>query len=72
MTPEENFNENEIVEKMKAKIAELKKEDLAIDLCRGKGVSLDKSEEIGDRQREIEKELSQLKSQLPKFKPKAK
>ena len=61
----ENFDENEIAEKMKARIAELNEEDLAIDLCRGKGISLEKSEEIGDRQREIERELIQLKSKPP-------
>jgi predicted methyltransferase len=61
----ENFDENEIAEKVKARIAELNKEDLAIDLCRGKGISLEKSEEIGDRQREIEREISQLKSKPP-------
>lgn len=59
LTPQE---EQEIVNKMNEKISELEKESAEIDYCRGKGVTLDKSIDLGERQREIEKELSQLKS----------
>lgn len=60
------FNEEEVAKKIQERIEQLRKEDLAIDLCRGKGITLDKSTEIGDRQREIYKEISKLKQEKPK------
>lgn len=57
-----NFNEEEVAKKIQERIEQLNKESFAIDLCRGKGVTLDKMTEIGDRQREIEAELSKLKA----------
>ena len=53
--------EREMAEKILPLIKKLERESLELDLTRGKGVTLKKSETIGDRQREIEKELSQLK-----------
>lgn len=62
MTPEE---EQQMAEVIKAKISELQKEDVAIDMERGKGITLERNEFLGNRQLEIEAELSQLKSKKP-------
>lgn len=62
LTPQE---EKEIAEAMQKRIDELKKESLAIDFCRGKGITLDKMTEIDNRQREIEEELTKLKTPKP-------
>lgn len=55
LTPEQ---EQELANKISALINERN----ALDFNRGCGVSLEKNEYIGERQAEIEKELSQLKS----------
>lgn len=57
LTPEEKA-EQELADKILA----LVKERTELDFRRGNGVSLDKNEYIGNRQAEIEKELSTLKS----------
>lgn len=57
LTPEEKA-EQELADKITALI----KERTELDLKRGCGVSLDKNEYIGNRQRDIEDELSRLKS----------
>lgn len=54
LTPEEK-NEPD-------KITALIKERTQLDFNRGCGVSLDKNEYIGERQREIEEEIGKLKS----------
>lgn len=59
LTPEEQ----EMLDKINAKISELNKEDRAIDMERGKGITLDRNEFLGSRQRDIEAELGQLKSE---------
>jgi hypothetical protein len=56
-TPQEKAEQE-----MADKITALVKERTDLDFKRGNGVSLDKNEYIGDRQADIEKELSQLKS----------
>jgi hypothetical protein len=58
LTPEQQ----EMIEKINAKISELKKEDFAIDMERSKGVTLERNEFLGSRQREIEAEIGKLKS----------
>lgn len=63
------FNEEEVVKKIQERIEQLNKENSAIDFCRGKGITLDKMTEIGDRQREIEAELSALKQEKRKLSP---
>lgn len=55
--------DNELSEQELAdKINSLFKERFALEEKRGNGVTLEKGSYIGDRTREIEKELSQLKS----------
>lgn len=56
LTPQEK-EEQELADKLKALI----KERAELDLKRGCGVSLHKNEYIGDRQAEIEKEITKLK-----------
>lgn len=55
------FNEEEVAKKIQERIEQLNKENMDIDFCRGKGVTLDKMTEISKRQQEIESELSALK-----------
>lgn len=55
--------QQQMIDAINAKIAELKKEDFAIDMERGKGITLERSEFIGDRQREIYKEINKLKGE---------
>lgn len=57
LTPEEKA-EQELADKLKP----LFEERFALDLKRGNGVTLEKNEYIGCRTREIEEELSMLKS----------
>lgn len=56
LTPEERA-EQELADKFK----ELIKERTELDFKRGNGVTLGKNEYIGDRQAEIEKEITKLK-----------
>lgn len=56
LTPEEKA-EKELADKFK----ELIKERTELDFKRGNGVTLGKNEYIGDRQAEIEKEITKLK-----------
>lgn len=66
--PEENmktndsFSEDEILSAIQKRINELEKKSVAIDFCRGKGVSIYKDREISTRQQEVESELSKLKT----------
>lgn len=62
ITPEQQ----EIIDAVNAKIKELQKEDFAIDMERGKGVTLDRNEFLGSRQRDIEAELGELKTEKKK------
>lgn len=54
----EEKSEQELAEQ----ITSLLKERLELEFKRGNGISLEKSFYVGDREREIEKELSQLKT----------
>lgn len=56
-TPQEK-EEQELADKIKP----LLEERLALELKRGAGVTLEKGGYIGDREREIEEELSKLKT----------
>lgn len=49
-------------QELAAKLAPLFKEKFALDLNRGNGVTLEKSEYIGYRTRELEEEISRLKT----------
>jgi hypothetical protein len=60
LTPEE-IAEQELADKMKP----LFEERFALELNRGNGVTLEKSEYIGYRTREIEEELGRLKTPKP-------
>lgn len=57
LTPQEKV-EQELADKFKALIAERTE----LDFRRGSGVTLGKNEYIGDRQAEIEKEITKLKT----------
>jgi molybdopterin-biosynthesis enzyme MoeA-like protein len=59
LTPQE-IEEQKLADQMEP----LFKERFELELRRGNGVTLEKSEYIGDRTRDIEKELSQLKSKV--------
>lgn len=57
LTPEEKA-EQELADKIKPLI----EERFALDMKRQNGITLEKNHYIGDRQRDIEKELEQLKA----------
>lgn len=59
---EGNNPEQEFADKIMPIIKRLEKEHLDLELCRGKGITLEKNEFVGDRISEIEKEIGQLKS----------